>query len=392
MNYSKIYDQLVAKAKPRGLNKNSVDFYTEIHHIVPRSIGGTDESSNLVMFSGREHFVAHMLLWKSYPEDISLMRAAFMMSSRWKTRDIPDEHPQNSRTYSRLREEYAQAVSIQCSGENNPMFGVTHSAELREQIEKTRKKTNRRKQLADWRNSNEKYMSQFKPKQTELQPFLINIGSSFPTFRYKGELKDWLAFEVYKDFWSRSGKTGKKDLSTKIVKVSGKEFSTSYFTTMTGRFVEDFDPSSNSDYVAKALNNNSDEYITEMEYALRKTLVEIEDDYISDWMDNREDNRSKIQDALTKLKVEKHKYNSKAIFSLVDVTEALILWRSGFVEQKFLANLYGVARNSVSNALETKERWLEVKNKIEEIEVSVFDNYKRSSACQQTTSDVFVHP
>ena len=390
MNYKKIYDALVARAKPRGLNKNSVDFYSEIHHIVPRSIGGTDNPSNLVMFTGREHFIAHMLLWKTYPEDISLMRAAFMMSSRWKSGDIDSNVPQNSKTYARLREEYSQAVSEQCSGENNPMFGVTHPPEVMERIKATRKETERRKRLINWKLSNDKYMSQFKRKSDEVQPFLINIGSVFPAFRFKGELKDWLSFEVYKDFWERSNKTGPKDFSTKVQKVSGREFSGTYFKTMTERFSEGFEPSSNSDFIAKALNNNSDTYIEEVKQSLRKTLDDIEQEYISDWMSNRENNRDRIQIALEQLNVEKHKYNSKAKFSLVDVTEALILWRSGFVEQKFLANFYGVARNSVSNALETKERWLEVKNNIEQIEVSVLD--KCSRACQQTTSDVFVHP
>lgn len=389
MNYKKIYNALVERAKPRGLNKKSVDFYTEVHHIVPRSVGGTDEPSNLVMFNAREHFIAHMLLWKTYPENTSLMRAAFMMSSRWKSGSIESSTPQNSKTYSRLREEYAQAVSEQCSGENNPMFGIAHPPEVMERMKATRRETERKKRLINWKLSNDKYMSQFKPKKDVIEPFLIDIGSYFPVFRFKGELRDWLSFEVYKNFWERSNKTGPKDFSTKIQKVSGRQFSGTYFKTMTERFAEGFNPSLNPDFIVKALNNNSDDYISELEKSLHKTLHDIEQEYISDWMNDRESKRDKIQDVLLELNVEKHKYNSKAVFSLVDVTEALILWRSGFVEQKFLANLYGVARNSVSNALETKERWLDVKNNIEQIEVSVLD--KHSRACQQTTSDVFIY-
>jgi hypothetical protein len=390
LNYTKIYNALVEKAKLRGLDKSKVSFYTEAHHIVPVCIGGTNESSNFVLFSGREHFLAHMLLWKAHPENISLMRAAHIMSSRWTNDIAGNSHSGiNSKVYSKLREEYSKAVSIQCSGENNPMFGVTHPPEVMERIKATRKETERRKRLINWKLNNDKYMSQFKPKEDAIQPFLLNIGSTFPAFRFKGELRDWLSFEVYKNFWERSNKTGPKDLSTKIQKVSGRQFSGTYFKTMTERFAEGFDPSLNPDFIVKALNNNSDNYISEVEKSLHKTLHEIEQEYISNWMNDRENNRDKIQDVLSDLNVEKHKYNSKAVFSLVDVTEALILWRSGFVEQKFLANLYGVARNSVSNALETKERWLDVKNNIEQIEVSVLDNSYR--ACQQTTSDVFVH-
>jgi hypothetical protein len=405
LNYSKIYNDLVEKAKVRGLDKNKIGFYTEAHHIVPVCIGGTNGANNFVLFSGREHFIAHMLLWKAHPDNVSLMRAAHIMSSRW-TNDIAGNSHKgiNSKVYSKLREEYSQAVSEQVSGENNPFYGKTHTEESLAKMKSwhannpyhfakvfaqknnlsleeakfilLERKSNKGKyyfvdSLENWATNNKKYMMQFKPKVDELQPFIINIGSVFPSFRYKGELNDWLSFEVYKDFWLRSNKTGPKDFSTKIQKVSGREFSGTYFKTMIERFSEGFDPSSNPDFIVKALNNNSDKYISEVGMCLEKTLDDIEQEYISNWMKDRENNRSKIQQALDDLSVEKHKYNSKAKFSLVDVTEALILWRSGYVEQKFLAGLYGVARNSVSNALEVKERWLEVKNKIEEIEVRV---------------------
>lgn len=104
MNYEKIYNQLIEKAKPRGLNRKSVDYYTEIHHIIPRSMGGSDEKSNLVMLSGREHYMAHMLLWKAYPSKGALAYAAMMMSNR-------DVCKVNSYVYSALKEDYAKEVS-----------------------------------------------------------------------------------------------------------------------------------------------------------------------------------------------------------------------------------------------------------------------------------------
>jgi len=38
--------------------------YTEVHHVIPRSIGGSDAPQNLVRLTYREHFVAHWLLTK----------------------------------------------------------------------------------------------------------------------------------------------------------------------------------------------------------------------------------------------------------------------------------------------------------------------------------------
>lgn len=38
--------------------------YFETHHIVPKSLGGTDDKNNLVNLTAREHYIAHLLLVK----------------------------------------------------------------------------------------------------------------------------------------------------------------------------------------------------------------------------------------------------------------------------------------------------------------------------------------
>jgi len=61
MNYHKIYDQLIARCKDRG----DIDGYKEIHHIIPKSMGGhKTDPNNLVVLTAREHFIAHFLLAK----------------------------------------------------------------------------------------------------------------------------------------------------------------------------------------------------------------------------------------------------------------------------------------------------------------------------------------
>ena len=62
MNYKNIYDCLISEAQKR----QSVKGYFEIHHIVPRSLGGTDDKVNLVKLTAREHFIAHCLLARIY--------------------------------------------------------------------------------------------------------------------------------------------------------------------------------------------------------------------------------------------------------------------------------------------------------------------------------------
>lgn len=62
MNYQKVYDDLIAKCQSR----QSIDGYKERHHIIPKSIGGSNDQSNLVDLTAREHFIAHFLLAKIY--------------------------------------------------------------------------------------------------------------------------------------------------------------------------------------------------------------------------------------------------------------------------------------------------------------------------------------
>lgn len=82
MNNLKVYESLVEKAKVRGLDKSKHKGYFEIHHIIPRCLGGDNSEENLVMLTGREHFIAHILLWKIYPYAKPIAYAARMMTHR----------------------------------------------------------------------------------------------------------------------------------------------------------------------------------------------------------------------------------------------------------------------------------------------------------------------
>jgi len=69
MNYTKIYNQLIERAKNR---KEERDGYYERHHIIPKCMGGSDDKDNLVKLTYREHFIAHWLLHRENPDNKSL--------------------------------------------------------------------------------------------------------------------------------------------------------------------------------------------------------------------------------------------------------------------------------------------------------------------------------
>lgn len=107
------------------LKGQSVDGYSEVHHIVPRSLGGSDDADNLIRLTARQHFIAHWMLARAIGG--SAARAFFMMSNFGKYGQV------NSTTYAIARQEYAKQVSQQLKQcPNVPIFTDAHREKLRQ--------------------------------------------------------------------------------------------------------------------------------------------------------------------------------------------------------------------------------------------------------------------
>lgn len=113
MNYKKHYLNLIENAQNR-----EVSGYTERHHIVPRCIGGNDDASNLVSLTAREHFIAHLLLMKMYPDKQGLVKAVVMMCCGHYERKV------NNRIYEWVRVKFSKVQSDSQSGNKNSQYGT----------------------------------------------------------------------------------------------------------------------------------------------------------------------------------------------------------------------------------------------------------------------------
>jgi hypothetical protein len=114
MNYQRIYDQIIDRAKERKL-----EGYKEKHHIIPKCMGGSNQRENLVELTAREHFLCHWILCRIYPENKKLGHAFWFMSKQ--------NAPTQQRDYVVSSRTYAEAVS-------NLKFTEEH----KEKIRKTR--------------------------------------------------------------------------------------------------------------------------------------------------------------------------------------------------------------------------------------------------------------
>ena len=99
--YTKWYFNIISNAQNRDISG-----YTEKHHIIPKSLGGSNKQHNLVKLTAREHFICHWLLTKMIKGDllIKMKRALWRMLVRG--RDFQQRYKPNSYTYEQLRLQY----------------------------------------------------------------------------------------------------------------------------------------------------------------------------------------------------------------------------------------------------------------------------------------------
>lgn len=130
--YQTWYYNIIDRARNRVLTS-----YTELHHIIPHSLGGSDESTNLVALTAREHFICHILLTKftTGQDRNKMLHAAILM----KGENNLQQRYFNARLYETVRIAYAEKRSIEQQGIGNSFFGKHHSAETKAKMSASKK-------------------------------------------------------------------------------------------------------------------------------------------------------------------------------------------------------------------------------------------------------------
>lgn len=128
MNYKKHYHQLIVRAKNRKL-----DCYTESHHIIPKCMNGDDSVENLVNLTPEEHYLAHQLLIKIYPDNKNLVYAAAMMCV---SAESHSGYRSKNKLYGWLKRRLSDIASIKSSGSNNSQYGTCWIHNVEQKISK----------------------------------------------------------------------------------------------------------------------------------------------------------------------------------------------------------------------------------------------------------------
>lgn len=109
------------------------DQYTETHHIIPKSIGGTNDSSNLVELTAKEHFICHMLLVKMLEGEHKqkMVYAWWQLSNQCNDRQ--ERIPITGNRYALARKYFAETHSDRMKN-NHPLRNPENLEKLREGI------------------------------------------------------------------------------------------------------------------------------------------------------------------------------------------------------------------------------------------------------------------
>lgn len=114
--YLNWYNNIIRSA----VNRENGDVYYERHHIIPKSLGGSNHSSNLVKVTAREHYILHLLLVRFTTGDDrrKMIHAAWYLCHKNK---LYKNHKVSSRIYESLRIQHATACSQILKGQQKSL-------------------------------------------------------------------------------------------------------------------------------------------------------------------------------------------------------------------------------------------------------------------------------
>lgn len=153
--YTKLYYTIIQNATNRPIQST---VYYEVHHIIPKSLGGDNSSYNLVRLTAREHLICHLLLTKMTEgtHRAKMITAVWAMTNL--SNSLQDRCKLTPRQYARVREDFAKLQSDKmtaCNPMHNSVVKERHKINNKNAQNKV---TTREKKSANmksrWQNRN----------------------------------------------------------------------------------------------------------------------------------------------------------------------------------------------------------------------------------------------
>ena len=132
--YTSRYEKLIEYAKNRVFPENE---YGEVHHILPRSLGGDNSKENVVKLYAREHYIAHLLLWKmemSPKMHNKMSMALHVMVNGSGNKKQNRSYLIPARIYEQSRKAYVKAIKEHFAEHGGTFKGRKHKPESIQKI------------------------------------------------------------------------------------------------------------------------------------------------------------------------------------------------------------------------------------------------------------------
>jgi hypothetical protein len=116
--YSQYYYNIIHRAQSRVVLPDII----EKHHIIPKSLGGSNDKNNLVCLTPKEHFVCHLLLTKMCEGK----HKQKMVYALWAIMNLCNNHQYRKqvkgRLYEQIRIEFVKSQKLS-AGKTHPNYG-----------------------------------------------------------------------------------------------------------------------------------------------------------------------------------------------------------------------------------------------------------------------------
>lgn len=200
--YTKYYNNIIKTAKNRILEEH---IYFEKHHIIPKSLGGSNKKENIVKLTAKEHFICHRLLVKMTDGKNKIKMSYALRCMMNQENQHQSRYKINGKYYEKIIMETRKILSENSKGENNSFFGKKHSDETKNKLSKLRTERSELGLIEGMMNKNHNEETKQKLRKSAIEQFSNESNR---------EIQRKKALEQFKDSNQRykagNGKRGKK--------------------------------------------------------------------------------------------------------------------------------------------------------------------------------------
>ena len=124
------YNRYITFIYSRRFREIDEGVYTEKHHIIPKSLNGTNNNGNLIELTLREHYIAHLILWKIFYGP-NYLHKGWILGRLEFSQETKKKMAENHIGMIGLTHSKESKIKIRDGGKNRGMYGKYHTVDTK---------------------------------------------------------------------------------------------------------------------------------------------------------------------------------------------------------------------------------------------------------------------